>query len=118
MHPFPPASELQFLVGKQLEQICLGQWQFQLAFDVGSISVESDLEHVDSKGVVRLHNTDEDRLNSLFVHHLIGQKVTHCAVEPFCLTLTFERDTVRIYSDDGPYECGQIYDGVSRLTVF
>ncbi len=118
MHPFPPASDLQFLVGKQLEQICLGQWQFQFAFDVGSISVEGDLEHINSAGVVRCHNTDKDRLNPLFVHHLIGQKVKDCSVEPFCLTLTFERDTLRIYSDDGPYECGQIYDDANRLTVF
>ncbi len=118
MHPFPPASDLQFLVGKQLQQICLGQWQFQFAFDVGSISVEGDLEHINGEGVVRRHNTDNDRLNPLFVHHLIGQKVKEYAVEPFCLTLTFERDTLRIYSEDGPYECGQIYDDANRLTVF
>ena len=71
-----------------------------------------------SAGVVRCHNTDKDRLNPLFVHHLIGQKVKDCSVEPFCLTLTFERDTLRIYSNDGPYECGQIYDDANRLTVF
>ena len=118
MHPFPPASDLKFLVGKQLEHICLGYWQFNFAFEVGSISVESDVEHIDSEGVVRRHNTDEDRLSPLFIHHLIGQKVTGCEVEPFCLTLTFERDTLRIYSDDGPYECGQINDDAIRLTVF
>ncbi len=118
MHPFPPASDLHFLVGKQLENICLGYWQFQFAFNVGSIIVEGDLEHINSEGVVRRHNTDEDRLKPLFVHHLIGQKVVACVVEPFCLTLTFERDTLRIYSDDGLYECGQIYDDENRLTVF
>ena len=118
MHPFPPSPDLQFLVGKQLEQICLGQWQFHFSFDVGSISVEGDLEHVDRQGVVRRHNTDEDRTSALFVHLLIGQKVMACAVEPLCLTLTFEHDVLRIYSDDGPYECGQIYDDSGRLIVF
>lgn len=118
MHPFPPASELQFFVGKQLDDISLGHWQFYFRFDVGSINAASDIEHIDSTGVVRRHNTDEDRLGPLFVHHLIGQKVKDCVVEPFCLTLNFERDTLRIYSDDGPYECGQIYDETDQLTVF
>lgn len=118
MHPFPPASDLQFLVGRQLELICLGLWQSQFAFDVGSISVEGDLEHVDSEGTVRRHNTDNDRPNPLFVHHLIGQKIMDLRVEPFCLTLKFERDILRIYSEDGPYECGQIYDDANQLTVF
>lgn len=118
MHPFPPASSLQFIVGKQLDNILLGYWQFQFAFDVGSIVVEGDVEHIDSQGMKHHHNSDDDRLKPLFIHHLIGQKVMACAVEPFCLTLTFERDTLRIYSDDGPYECGQIYDDADQLTVF
>jgi len=118
MRRFPPASDLQFLVGKELEQICLGLWQFQFRFDAGGISVEGALEHVDSNGVVRRHNTDEDRLKPLLVHHLIGQKVIDCAVEPFCLTLTFERDTLRVYSEDGPYEDGQIYDNAGVFVVF
>lgn len=118
MHPFPPASRLQFLLGKELVQIALGFWQFQFMFDVGSISVEGNFEHVDNQGLVRRYNTDEDRLKPLYVHHLLGQKVIDCAAEPFCLTLTFERDTLRIYSEDGPYECGQIYDEAGLLIVF
>ena len=118
MHPFPPASDLQFLVGKQLEKICMRYWQFHFDFDVGSITAGSDVEHVNSEGTVRRHNTDEDRLSPLFIHHLIGQKITGFAVESFCLTLTFERDTLRIYGDDGPYECGEIYDDANQLTVF
>jgi hypothetical protein len=40
-------------------------------------------------------------------------------VEPFCLTVTFsEGDTLRVFSDEGPYECGQIYDEQGKLTVF
>jgi len=119
MHPFPAASDLQFLVGKTLEQVCLGFWQFQFIFEKGSIRVESDLEHVDSEGVVRRHNTDADRLAPIYVHHLLGQTVRTAFVEPFCLTLTFARgDLLRIYSDQGQFECGQIYDDEGRLTVF
>jgi hypothetical protein len=119
MHPFPPAPDLQFLVGQELEWIGLGQWQIQLNFDKGRIAVEGDLEHVDKAGSVRRHNTDEDRLSPLFLHHLFGQRVQHISVEPFCLTLTFDGgDIIRIFSDEGIYECGQIYDEAGKLTVF
>jgi hypothetical protein len=41
--------------------------------------------------------------------------------EPFCLTLTFGSGALlRIYSDNGPYECGQIFrsDAQDNLIVF
>jgi hypothetical protein len=118
MHPFPPASELQFLVGKELEQISLGFWQFQFHFDKASLCVEGDLEHIDIDGVVRRHNTDADRLSPIYIHHLLGQKVRLISVEPFRLTLAFDRgDLLHIYSDEGQFECGQIYES-DRLTVF
>jgi hypothetical protein len=119
MHSFPPASELQFLVGKQLELISLGAWQFHFTFGKGSISVEDDLEYIDSEGVVHRQNTEADRFSPIYVHRLLGQKITHISVEPFCLSLTFDRgDLLRIYSNVGPYECGQIYDEADKLTVF
>ncbi len=41
------------------------------------------------------------------VHNLIGQHFRMLEVEPFCLSLTFSvGDLVRIFSDDGLYECG------------
>ena len=99
--------------------VCLGQWQIQFNFDKASISVEGDLEHVDKAGTVRRHNTDQDRLSPLVLHHLIGQKVRLIEVEPFRLTLAFDGgDIIRVFSDEGPFECGQIYDKDDQLTVF
>lgn len=119
MHPFPENPKLEFLVGAELEQVCFGRWQIQLNFDKGRISVEGELEHVDKAGKVRRHNTDEDRLAPFFLHHLFGQKVRLMEVEPFRLTLAFDGgDIIRILSDEGPYECGQIYDKDGQLTVF
>jgi hypothetical protein len=119
MHPFPAPSSLQFLIGKELQQICLGYWQIQFNFDEGQISVEGDLEHVDKEGAVRRHNTDKDRLSPMILHHLLAQKVQTISVQPFCLTLAFSGgDTIRIFSDEGPYECGQIYDETGKFTVF
>ena len=119
MHPFPAASKLQFLVGSELEQICVGQWQIQFRFDKFQINAEGDLEHVDKAGTVHRHNTDADRLSPLFLHHLFGQSIQTIEVEPFCLTLIFDAgDIIRVYSDESPYECGQIYDEDGRITVF
>ena len=119
MHPFPPASRLQFLVGKEVLQVVLGFWRFQFDFDGSSMAVEGDFEHVDSTGTIRQHNNDADRLSPLCVHHLLGQAIQHVAVEPFCLTLTFTcGDKLRVFSDEGQFECGQICDEEGELIVF
>lgn len=118
MHPFPDRSKLQFLVGHELEQICLGRWQTQFNFDKGAISVEWAFDHTDKAGTAGRHNTDEDRLAPLFLHHLLGQKVQSVEAEPFCLTIGFAGgDFIRIWSHNGPYECGQIYDQDDALIV-
>lgn len=119
MHRFPEASKLHFLVGDELEQICLGRWQTQFNFDKARISLESGFEHVGRSGTVRRHNTDDGYLSPIFLHHLLGQKVRVLVSEPFCLTLGFDGgDTVRIFSDEGPYECGQIYEKDGLIAVF
>ncbi|BEV01014.1 hypothetical protein [Novosphingobium olei] len=120
MHPFPSPADLQFLVGKALENISLRFWSFGFGFGGNvSITVEGDVQHIGADGTLRQHNTDEDRLSPLMIHHLIGQTVRLLDVEPYCLTLTFDQgDRLRIPSDDGPFECGQIYDEAGRLKVF
>lgn len=116
MQPFPDRSKLQFLVGNDLDQICLGYWQTQFNFDKARISVEWTFDHVDKAGMARRHNSEEDRLAPLFLHHLLAQKVRSVEVEPFCLTIGFNGgDILRIWSYEGPYECGQIYDEDGRI---
>tara|TARA_B100001057_G_C22513053_1_gene818712 strand:- start:203 stop:562 length:360 start_codon:yes stop_codon:yes gene_type:complete len=119
MHPFPHAKEIQFLVGAELEQVCLGRWQVHFIFDKARICVEGDLEHVGKSGTLHRHNTDENRLSPIYLHQLLGQKVQLIDVEPYCLSLAFDSgDIIRILSDEGPYECGQIYDEEGQVTVF
>ena len=119
MRAFPPQPDLEFLLGKELQNISFGYWNFQFSFDAGSISVEGDLEHIDHTGTLHRHNTDADRLAPLYMHHLISQSVESITAEPFCLTLHFNRgDSLRIFSDEGNFECGQIYDHKGDLIVF
>ncbi|MEO5774256.1 MAG: hypothetical protein ABIQ32_09085 [Sphingomicrobium sp.] len=119
MYAFPSASELDFLIGREMETVCIGSWVLNFGFGQVSLDVEGAIEHVDQDGTVRKHNTDEARRSPICLHHLLGQKVRTVDVEPFCLTLTFTRgDTLRVFSNEGPYECGQIYDEQGKVTVF
>jgi hypothetical protein len=52
---------------------------------------------------------------------LVEQRIIAVDAEPFCLSLTFENGAqLRIFSDDGPYECGTINpaDGGRGMIVF
>lgn len=94
-------------------------WQFQFSFENTSICAAGLFEHIDGRGAIHRHNTDEDRRSPLYIHNLIGQKITALSAEDFCLTLTFEGgDLLRIFSEEGPYEDGQIYDEAGELIVF
>jgi hypothetical protein len=112
MHPFPPRSELAFLIGKEVGHITLDPWGTQFCFsDGGAIVVEGAFEHVDASGVGRLHQQQEaqDR-GPVFLRELLQRTINDVAVEPLLLTLSFDGGAIlRIHSDERPYECGQIH---------
>lgn len=122
VHPFPPSSELQFLVGKEIGQIALDPWSLQFRFaDGGRITVESKIEHIDEEGVPHRYDCQERTGSPLYLHRLLQQPIAAVMAEPLCLTLTLGSGALlRIYSDDGPYECGQIFrsDAQDDLIVF
>lgn len=119
MHKFPVASEIQFLVGCELQSITLMRWQVHFEFDRAKINVEVALEHIDPSGIKSSHGNDDDWPPSMNLQRLCQQKVKMVSVEPFCLTLAFNGgDIIRIPSEEGPYECGQIYDAVGNITIF
>ncbi len=112
MHPFPKADDLEFLVGLEVGQVCLDSWSTQLRFSGGGqITVEGDFEHVDAQGRSHIHQSgDEQNVGPVFLRDLIQQRVTELKVEPFSLTLSFSSgSTLLVRSDEGSYECGQIY---------
>jgi len=111
MHPFPPPDALAFLVGKEIGQIALDPWGAQFRFsDAGCISIGGKFEHLDATGQSRSHqDCDEQDRGPVFFRDLLQQSIVRVAVEPLLLTLTFTNGSVlRIYSDEGPYECGLI----------
>lgn len=123
MHPFPPPDTLAFLVGKEIGQIALDPWGTQFRFsDSGCISIEGKFEHLDARGQSHSHQDSEEQdRGAVFFRDLLQQAVVGVAVEPLLLTLTFTNGSaLRIYSDEGPYECGQISrsDDPADIMVF
>ena len=112
MHTFPPAEDLRFLIGLEIAQICLDPWSTQLRFsEGGQITVEGKFEHLAADGSLWVHQSREILDNGpVFLRALIQQRVDKLETEPLMLTLHFSKgDIIRIHSDEGPYECGQIY---------
>lgn len=122
MHPFPPASELQFLIGLEVGQICLDPWSTQIRFsDGGQITVTGRFEHVDAQGRSHAHQTGEEQdLGPVFFRDLIQHRIILVQSESSCLTLAFSNGAqLRIWSEVTPYEDGQIYPpGEAKPIVF
>lgn len=112
MHAFPPASDLQFLIGLEVGQICLDPWSTQVRFSQGGrITIEGPFDHRDAKGALHAHQAGEgqDR-GAVYLRDLIQQQITRVEREPRRLTLVFANGAVlQIASEDSPYESGQIY---------
>jgi hypothetical protein len=110
VYPFPRAAELQFLIGDRIGQIKLDPWSLQFHLVSGTeISVESRIEHVDEAGISHSHDCQVRAGEAIYLHQLIERPITGIEVESLCLSLTFEGGAIlRIYSNEGSYECGQI----------
>jgi len=110
MRPFPPSSELQFLVGQELQQVALDPHSVQFRWSSGGqITVQYDFEHVDEDGHKHTYDCAAFTGPPLLLHRLIQKKVVKLEVDALCLTLVFEGGQVlRLRSEQGPYECGLI----------
>lgn len=112
MHPFPPAADLQFLIGLEVGQVRLGPWSTHFDFaDGGGIAVEGPLEHLDADGRTHLHQLGEEQdVGPFFLRDLLQQRITAVESEPTRLCLTFSNGALlRIWSEPSQYEHGQIY---------
>lgn len=108
---FPSAAELQFLVGKEVGQICLDPNSVQFIFwNGGRISVDYDFTHVADDGKSYDYDCAAFTGPPLLLHRLIAKTIALFEVESLRLTLAFnDGQKLILHSEDGPYECGQIW---------
>jgi hypothetical protein len=109
MYPIPKDVDWSFLFGKELIQVCYGQYQTQLRFygDV-SVSIEADVEHSDVSQVLGKSQDREQGVTSLI--KLLGASIERVELEgEHALALHFSNGNVlRLLVDEAPYEAFSI----------
>lgn len=106
------------MAGDTLMQICLDPFGIQFRFERNSLTSELALEHEEPDGTLWRYACVASEAPASVLHRLVGRTVASVATESFRLTLTFDNGaTLRIISDDGPYEAGHIA-GDGNFIVF
>ena len=110
MRRFPVASDLAFLIGKELTQIALDPNSVQFRWwGGGQITAQHDFEHVDEDRHTHRYECAAFNGPPLLLHRLIQKKVVMLEADARCLTLGFEGgQLLRLYAEEGRGECGLI----------
>ncbi|KFC74786.1 hypothetical protein FG93_00965 [Bosea sp. LC85] len=112
MHEFPPASELDHLIGDTLMQVCLDPFGLQFRFERSTITSERAVEHIEPDGTAWSYRCVADEAPATKLHRLVGRRVTSLSSTGMRLSITFDDGAeLTILSDLGPYEAGQIGGG-------
>ena len=103
-----------------LAQVLLDPFQVQFRFESGRCLVAAlRIEHVEPNGTVRPCGCSASEGPTLLLHRLLQRTVAAVAREDLCLTLTFyDGSALRVFSDLGPYEAGQLWAPDGSLVVF
>ena len=122
MHRFPPAADLNFLIGKELRQVCLDPHSVQLHFlNGGGIQIEYEFDHVAGAEHSSRYDCTAHKGPPLLLHRLIARTIESLDVAPLQLSLIFD-DGQRLILDsmEGPFECGHIRlsDNPSEMIVY
>ena len=91
MQLFPPADELQFLLGKEVSSIRFEPSGVHFVWwEGGEIHAMRDFDHIDREGTQ--HHFGEGMWSdpASLLHHLIQRKVTALDVKDASLTLNFD----------------------------
>jgi hypothetical protein len=120
MRAFPPSADLPPFIGDTLWQIRFDPNSLQFVFESGLRLVSQDsTEHVQPDGRVLRYENEAFRDPPTLLHRLIGKSVTSVGREDLMLTLTFSDGAVlRVFSEVGAYESGQIEHADGSVTIF
>ena len=110
MNGLPPDLDLQFLVGRQLEQLCLGEHHVRLSFDA---DVSVDIEGEFSLDEVR-HGVRDAHL----MHVLLGRSVAKAErVAPGDLALEVGSHKLVVHDSNEAYESYALQSGTEVTVV-
>jgi hypothetical protein len=118
MYEFPPASELNSLIGETLTQVGLDPYSTQFHFDPSHITVEFAVEQIEPDGTVWRYECVAAEGPPTMLHRLVGKTVTSIESEALRLNIRFDNGAqLHLLSVIGPYESGQINVG-GKFIVF
>lgn len=118
MYEFPPASDMNHLIGDTLMQVCLDPFSTQFRFERSSLISEYAIEHTEADGKVWKYDCIASEAPASLLHRLVGRTVTDLRSDGFRLTLLFDNGAaLHVLTDNGPYEAGHI-DGRDKFIVF
>jgi hypothetical protein len=118
MYGIPKTTDFGFLLGKVVEQVCLGQYQTQVHLDDASISIECKHALFVAEGLREIV-WERDEFPSEGISHLLGQTLSEVAVEESgALELTFSQgDRLSLFDESEQYESFQITCGDRWIVV-
>lgn len=120
MYPFPAAPQLERFVGDAIAQVSFDPYAIQLSFEsMSRLTAEQRIEHVEADGAVWAYDCKAANGPPLVLHRLLYKQIV--AVEREDLRLTFRLEdgsSLAIFSEDGPYESGQIETADGEFIVF
>lgn len=117
MYGLDKATDLTFLVGKGLVQICVGLFQLILNFDDGvSISIEGEVEHIP---VAKPPQSGSLQRVGCCLGDLLGKKIRGFEInDGGMLELTFsDGNTLRLYDSNPDAESYQITGPARNIVV-
>jgi hypothetical protein len=111
-------ADFSFLLGKTVEQVCLGQYQTQIHLDDANISIECKHTLFVAEGSREII-WERDEFPSEGISKLLGQSLSRVAVEDSgALEFTFSQgDRLSLFDDSEQYESFQITCGVLWIVV-
>ena len=118
MYGVPKTTDFSFLLGKTVEQVCLGQYQTQIHLDDANVSIEC------RHALFLAENSREviwrrDEFPSEGISKLLGQTLSRVTVgDSGALELTFSQgDCLSLFDDSEQYESFQITCGDIWIVV-
>lgn len=120
MHPFPPAADLPKFEGDSIAQVRLDPYGVQLAFESGIvIAVEHRIEQIERDGSKFGYECVAKDGPPLVLHRLLYRPIQSVLRADYSLTFKIEGGSaLTIFSEEGPYESGNISGRDFGLVVF
>jgi len=120
LHGFSDEKALSWLIGRELQQLGIGQHELVLNFfPEGRMMVAGAWELVDPAGQIVDHSMEHGQRTEYRLHHLIGPSVAAVAVDSAeAATVTFGNGfRLRLLDDDPRYEAIVMEPGDGVIVV-